>query len=473
MFRLFVLAMVLPFGVVGQTGLLDQSGPGFTIGGINGMLADTVNDRLILAGSFTRTRSQVVTTGIASYSAGVVSPLGCGFEWDCTTPIGLGALANPMVALAIWNGELYAGGGMTSSNGVQLNHVARFDGANWQPLLAGCDGPVYSLRAYPDGLYAAGWFTYADTVEANGLARWDGAQWHRVFNLPDITPVQQTNAINDLYFYQDELYIGGKFVGLNDMNNIAKYDGTQWVKVGTGQGLLGVYAGVNRFAEHDGKLYVAGSFSDYPPYGNSQNPGSGIVAWDGQNWDGLEGGTNGSYNAGVTSIEWYDDTLYASGPYDNMGGIPAWHLAKWDGTRWCSMLPPNYTNNVLQSIRYFQDSLFIGGGFTVCGVDSVFRLAKWVGGDSVTGCGSPMSVEEEAIEDLYSLYPNPATDRVAIKVNGQPYRGNYRITDALGRTIMEGFSAGSVHVSVLPPGAYVVTVLPKTTEPRSIRLLRQ
>ena len=81
------------------------------------------------------------------------------------------AVGEVIVSVVAWSGELYASGSFTSSNGLALNNVARFDGANWQPLLTGCDGPVYSLRAYPDGLYAAGWFTYADTVEANGLAR--------------------------------------------------------------------------------------------------------------------------------------------------------------------------------------------------------------------------------------------------------------------------------------------------------------
>ncbi len=469
---MWALPLALPLSAMSQSALLEQAGIGLRNGGVNGVFADEANGRLILAGTFTRDRDNVIHTGVASYSSGSLSSLGCGFEWDCASPLGMGALANPIVSVVAWSGELYAGGSFTSSNGLALNNVARFDGANWQPLLTGCDGPVYSLRAYPDGLYAAGWFTYADTVEANGLARWDGLQWNRVFNLPDITPVQQTNAINDMFFFQDELYIGGKFVGLNDMNNIAKYDGTQWIKVGTGQGLLGTFAGVNRFAEHNGKLYIAGSFADYPPYGNIQNPGNGVVAWDGQNWYDLDGGTSLSSNAAVFSIEWFNDTLYAAGPYDQIGGIPAWQLAKWDGTRWCSMLPPNYTNNNIQSIAHFQDTLFVAGAFTLCGPDSVFRLAKWVGGDSVTGCGSPMSVEEGVIEEVFSLYPNPSTDLVTIKLNGQLYRGNYRITDALGRMVVGDFTTGSVDVSVLPPGAYVITVTLKASAPHSLRLLR-
>jgi len=137
------------------------------------------------------------------------------------------------------------------------------------------------------------------------------------------------------------------------------------------------------------------------------------------------------------------------------------------------MLPPNYTNNNIQSIAHFQDTLFVAGAFTVCGTDSVFRLAKWVGGDSVTGCGSPMGVEEGMIEELFSLYPNPSTDEVTIKVNGQLFRGAYRITDALGRMVAEDFTTGSIDVSVLPLGAYVITVALKATGPHSLRLLRQ
>ncbi len=83
-----------------------------------------------------------------------------------------------------------------------------------------------------------------------------------------------------------------------------------------------------------------------------------------------------------------------------------------------------------------------------------------------------MSVEEGVIEEVFSLYPNPSTDLVTIKLNGQLYRGNYRITDALGRMVVGDFTTGSVDVSVLPPGAYVITVTLKASAPHSLRLLR-
>ncbi|MBS0190761.1 MAG: hypothetical protein U0573_02570 [Phycisphaerales bacterium] len=81
---------------------------------------------------------------------------------------------------------LYAGGTFTSAGPTALNYIARWDGANWQPLGAGMNGTVRALEFWDarDGnglmLYAAGDFTLAGGVPADRIAKWDGTQWHAV-----------------------------------------------------------------------------------------------------------------------------------------------------------------------------------------------------------------------------------------------------------------------------------------------------
>ncbi|HMQ75560.1 MAG TPA: T9SS type A sorting domain-containing protein [Flavobacteriales bacterium] len=347
-----------------------------------------------------------------------------------------------------------------------VSKIACWDAAVslWKPLQNGLSGPVYSLRSYPDGLYAAGWFEYAnDTLEVNGLARWDGSTWHKVHDLPKLNP-NDINRINDLAYYQGELYIGGNFGGTNGRLDIAKWDGTAWVDVDGG--FLGVFSTVNKFAVHDGLLYIAGSFANYPPYGHPDNPGSGIVTWDGSTWDDLAGGTSGSSNATVTRMVWLHDTLHVVGLFGRIGGVPTGRIARWDGQRWCSLVPPDYFYPDIGPIGVFRDTLYVGGSFTVAGPDSINRVAKWVAGGYVDSCQVIVGVGPEHEDPQgtggLSLHPNPADEVVALSQGGRPLPGvAYVVHDALGRLVGSGRTdvVSTLDVRYLVPGAYAVTVL--------------
>ncbi|MFP9114201.1 T9SS type A sorting domain-containing protein [Flavobacterium sp. RHBU_3] len=62
-------------------------------------------------------------------------------------------------------------------------------------------------------------------------------------------------------------------------------------------------------------------------------------------------------------------------------------------------------------------------------------------------------------DKVFSLYPNPASDRVILKLNGAEV-AQVKITDVLGKTLYSDsvLDNGSINVSQLPAGIYMVTV---------------
>ena len=92
----------------------------------------------------------------------------------------------------------------------------------------------------------------AGNINANDIAKWDGAAWNSL-----------SNGINgpfvlSMSVYSSELYVGGLFYSAdsNSVNNITKFDGINWHAVGSGMNQGGVYA----LAVYNGELYAGGSF---------------------------------------------------------------------------------------------------------------------------------------------------------------------------------------------------------------------
>ena len=176
-----------------------------------------------------------------------------------------------------------------------------------------------------------GWFNHVGGIEAHGLARWDGVAWYPVHDLPSFNG-GGLNYLNDMIYYQSHVYIGGNFNGGNGRKDIAYYDGTDWVACSNG--IDGGTSAVYEFAEHDGLLYVAGYISNVLPWGPPSDPGSGVVTWNGSAWGALNQCTQYANNPSVFDMVWLRDTLYVSGIFTLIDGIPTNGLMRWDGEHW-------------------------------------------------------------------------------------------------------------------------------------------
>ena len=148
---------------------------------------------------------------VSRWNGSVWSPLGAPF----TNSGGSGAAVTALLVEP--NGALVAGGRFVASGSTPLAHIARWDGAAWQPLGAGL-GPagqlftgVRGITALPNGdLVVGGSFATAGGVAVGSLARWNGVSWSDLGN-------QAPTGLADLlpqWLDSGSLVVGGTFAGL-------------------------------------------------------------------------------------------------------------------------------------------------------------------------------------------------------------------------------------------------------------------
>ena len=229
-------------------------------------------------------------------------------------------------------------GGVSGTKG-----IARWDGQSWSPLGSGLGSTVFDLLVFDDGtgggsaLYAGGSFI-ADVggASALGVARWDGQSWSAlgsgisgwVWNLA---------VFDDGSGSGPALFAGGTFTlaGGSSANNIAKWDGQGWSALGSG--LNDLVRALAVFDDGTGggpALYAAGDFTLAGGV-----PASHIAKWDGQSWSPVGGGTDDL----IGGLAVFDDgsgagpALYAGGPFTTAGGASVSTFAKWDGQTWSDL----------------------------------------------------------------------------------------------------------------------------------------
>jgi len=231
-------------------------------------------------------------------------------------------------ALAVLNGHLIVGGNFPHINGDTLRHVADWDGATWRPLGSGPNGSVFSLAVYNGDLIAGGAFDAAGGVPASCIARWDGASWHPLAGGLNSVPWAMT-------VYKGVLIAGGSF------------------------------------DKADGVL------------------APGIAAWNGSSWSsvggGVGGGAFGNPFGTVYALSVHDDSLIAGGGFTTAGGVPAYHVAKWDGAQWDSLGSGvgQYSYEYVKSFAEYEDTLVVGGTFP--GNVRRWNGSAWAPMDSLTG----------------------------------------------------------------------------------------
>ncbi len=220
-----------------------------------------------------------------------------------------------------------------------------------------------------DTIYVGGNFTINGKENIENIAKWDGSKWSSLG-----TGISGKNAsVNCMAFYNGELFIGG-FIDSADgkpLKNIAKWNGTNWSDVGGG-----IKGKVNSMIVYKNMLYVAGWFSTA---GEIQT--ANIARWDGNKW--LKVGK--SFSDEVYTLCVYNDELIAGGQFtkNHSDYVNANNVAKWDGVKWDSLGSGMQSNIVggswVMTLTVFKNELYASGNFTKCGNLKVSNIAKWDG----------------------------------------------------------------------------------------------
>jgi trimeric autotransporter adhesin len=124
------------------------------------------NNELYIGGLFGMAGSSGFTLmPVVKYSGGKLQEVGSG--------LGLGYV----MAMEVYNGELYAAGSGTAAEGLPVDLIGRWNGSTWSTVGSGLQGngsasQIMDMQARPEGLYVVGQFTKAGSLSVPGFARW-------------------------------------------------------------------------------------------------------------------------------------------------------------------------------------------------------------------------------------------------------------------------------------------------------------
>ncbi len=294
--------------------------------------------------------------------------------------------------------QLYAGGSFNTAGGIAANSIAEWNGSGWSPVgdgISGSDSAVYDLAVFDDGtgpaLHAGGIFQTAGGLPAKNVAKWDGVEWFPLGAGAD-------GIVRAIASYDDgsgdgpALYVGGRFdtAGGSIVNNVAKWDGSEWSALGDGLTggnnppgevwAMAVYDDGSGVGE---ALYVGG---DFTVAGNVA--AETIARWDGKEWSPVGSGFRVEPDhSRVFALTAYDDgtgpALYAGGSMVLAGDVEVNGLARWDGSEWSPV--GGGTDGWVLALNVFDDgidevpALYVGGFFFTAGNVAANHIARWNG----------------------------------------------------------------------------------------------
>lgn len=249
--------------------------------------------------------------------------------------------------------------------------------AQWTTVCATGNGFVDDLENFNGELYATGFFNTICGTSCDHVAKYDGTTWQAVGNgFPNAGHALAT--IDGLLYgvaYQPEI----------DSNWVYQFDGTDFIKLGEGTYLTTAVAG---FSQTNNLYNVIGYDNSIVACGEFDRVGSkhisGIMIWNGTEWDSLGSGLSGNIN-GTAPVMYphdlcvYDTDLIVSGNFQSAGGQTVNGIARWDGTEWHAM--GQGFNSVVYAVGVYNGELYAGGDFTMSGTTHINYIAKWDGTD--------------------------------------------------------------------------------------------
>ncbi len=145
-------------------------------------------------------------------------------------------------------------------------------------------------------------------------------------------------------------------------------------------------------------LYVGGTFLQAGGV-----PARHIAKWDGTRWSALGTAVHGGgVNADVRALAVWNGALYVGGAFGSANGVAARRLAKWDGATWSEVGGGVGSGTSVYALSVFNNALYVGGSFTQAGPIgagiSANRIAKWDGSAwSALGSGTSEPVYALAV----------------------------------------------------------------------------
>lgn len=333
-----------------------------------------------------------------------------GANWSALGSNGANGAFNYSVSVILVNGsDVYVGGGFTDVAGLSTaDYLAKWDGANWNPLgnngagngaISNKNGPIVMALAMQSGNLLVGGYFYdvndglTPQLQADFLAQWDGAHWSAVGASANGALVNgyASSRVQAILVNGTDVYVGGYFYdvsnhGLNipEADVIVKWDSLtgDWSALGSNGAGDGAISGtVYALASNGTDLFVGGQFNNAGGIAEADNIAKFNFA--AQTWSALD---NSAFASGssIASLAVNGTNLYAGGNFTNVAGIAeADYVAKWDGTAWSALggAGNGALGSMVSAIAFdASNNLYAGGAFTdAAGNANADYIAKWDG----------------------------------------------------------------------------------------------
>jgi hypothetical protein len=403
------------------------------------------------------------------YAGGVYGLLKwSGASW---VPVGSG-VTGEVDALVVYNNKLVVGGKFSDAGGIGTPFLDQWNGTTWSDLGSAPNSYVQSLAVYGNKLIIAGYFTQCENLPANHIVQYDG---NNFTTLGSGTGGSQ-GQIMALTTWNNQLIAGGFFTtaGGVSVSHIASWNGSAWSDIGGGTNSI-IYA----LYVYKGDLIAGGLFN---MAGGNSAPC--VASWNGTAWSGLGSGCGGGFYPYVFAFATYGNDLYVGGYYTIAGGMTANGIARWDGSSW-STLGSGFWNggsNVFgaNALLVFNNNLVATGIFSSAGGVGAGNVAQWDG--LITGTNGISSNTPDKFK-LGQNYPNPFNPSTKIQFSVPAGANNIKLIvyNILGKeveTLINGkYTPGNYEVqwnaSNYPSGNYFYRLITDSyTETKKMTLVK-
>lgn len=351
---------------------------GMGAGADDAVTALASSGEVLYAGGAFRTIDGDSASCVAAWDGGEWGSLGAGISSSLWGP--------PTIEdLVVWRGELIVAGKFDRAGGLPVGSIATWDGQEWwseppgffdhKPSLI--PGEVLDLGIHGGRLVAAGRMLGGEGFLVKGLGLWDGAAWDPL--------VAGQGIAGSVY---EEKWLGGRLflqcggpAGPANIEGLVVWEGGAWRLISPdGPDVATPFVvDAGMITEHQGRIVAFGKLLD-PEHANGCRPRSG--SWHLAEWDGAWR----MISPPVTSeIGWMralhsvgNDLVVLAGWTEPGGG--KWQGASWDGDRWRPLLPQEPGVQLLCS-AVLEDRLVIALTRSLGEAHSSFTIAAMEGGD--------------------------------------------------------------------------------------------
>ena len=257
-----------------------------------------------------------------------------------------------VIALCVHQGELIAGGTFDKFGNTSVKRLAAFDGANWREFAGGTSGTVSALASDGIHLYAGGKFTQAGSALVTNIAAWNGTSWDNMdFGL--LTGTNSQTGVASMVLAGSDLIVGGwfDFAGGSPAPNVATWNGVYW------EPMAGIATRVYAVTRSAGMTIAATA--------------TGLFQWNGWGWTPMNWESAGS----VRCFGQYEDKLVAGGIFNLFKPDGYINIAQSDGAIWSGL---NAGLTRMPSVLYSLNGK-VYAGFSPA--DPGIALQAWNGSD--------------------------------------------------------------------------------------------